>query len=113
MTRISILLVEDHFLPRMALNSILSARTDMEISAMAENGAGATCPHRRQPAALERQQRQWHDRVDTTVNPVQTSGSRPVGDGRTRHPERDEVREVDDRVLSRGLLSDCQSQWGI
>lgn len=41
MTRISILLVEDHFLPRMALNSILSARTDMEISAMAENGAAA------------------------------------------------------------------------
>lgn len=45
MTRISILLVEDHFLPRMALNSILSARTDMEISAMAENGAAAVAEY--------------------------------------------------------------------
>lgn len=41
MSRISVLLVEDHFLPRMALSSILNARNDMAIVAMAENGAGA------------------------------------------------------------------------
>ena len=41
MSRISVLLVEDHFLPRMALSSILNARRDMELVAMAENGAEA------------------------------------------------------------------------
>jgi DNA-binding NarL/FixJ family response regulator len=41
MSRISVLLVEDHFLPRMALSSILNARSDMALVAMAENGSGA------------------------------------------------------------------------
>ena len=50
MSRISVLLVEDHFLPRMALGSILNGRNDMEIVAMAENGADAVTEYgRRRP----------------------------------------------------------------
>ncbi len=41
MSRISVLLVEDHFLPRMALSSVLKGRNDMELVAVAENGMEA------------------------------------------------------------------------
>lgn len=41
MNQMRILLVEDHFLARQALNSVLSLRSDMKIVAMAENGVEA------------------------------------------------------------------------